>query len=474
MVLAASLCGEERNDWPISVAQTRADESVESVEYVGPLFFDHNVSGEAHQSGFRPFYLQSRDAGVESDYLLYPFFTWRKEQDFHSFSFFQLLNESRESNDGKPPVKALDIWPFYFSRDTGRPESSYRALFPVGGTIKHRLGYDRIHFVIFPLYADFEQKGSHTTNAPWPFLRFVDGAGDHGFEFWPIFGHRGRPGDYDSKFFLWPLIYRSSKDLSEPQPDIKLGVLPFYARETASGLIDETYLWPFFGYTHRAGPLKYDEQRYFWPFLVQGRGAVRYVNRWAPIYTHSVVKGYDKTWFLWPIYRHAVWEDARIAQEQNQVFFFLYWSLTQRSMTNPAAASAHKTHLWPLFSSWNNGAGHRQLQLFSPFEVFFPNNEPIRQLYTPLFALYRFDQRTPGDTSNSVLFSLLSWRKSPVESEFHFGPLFSVRATKEKSRVAIGNGLFAWQRLAGTRQWKFSLFDFCPKPDNKTTKAQSP
>lgn len=474
IVLTASMRGAERNDWPISVKQARPDGSVESAEYAGPLFFGHNSTGEPHQAGFRPVYLKSRTSDVETDYLLYPFFTWRREKGYRSFSFFQLVNESRETDAGKPPVHAFDIWPFYFSRDTGQPESSYQALFPIGGTIKQRLGYDRIHFVLFPLYADFEQNGSHTTHAPWPFLRLIDGAGDHGFEFWPVFGHRGRPGDYDSQFYLWPLIYKSTKNLSDPHPDIKLGVLPFYARATAPGYIDETYLWPFFGYTHRTEPVKYDEQRYLWPFLVQGRGEARHVNRWAPVYSHSVVKGYDKTWFAWPIYRHAVWEDGGIAQEQNQVFFFLYWSLTQRSTANPATPPAHKTHLWPLLSSWDNGAGHRQLQLLSPFEVFFPTNEPVRQLYSPLFALYRFDQRAPGDSSNSVLFSLLSWRNTPVEREFHFGPLLSVHSTPEGSRVAFGNGLLAWERLPGTRRWKFSLFDFQPKPDNKTIEAKSP
>jgi hypothetical protein len=255
---------------------------------------------------------------------------------------------------------------------------------------------------------------------------------------------------------------------------VKLGVLPFYARATGPGLIDETYVWPFFGYAHRTEPVKYDERRYLWPFLVQGRGDIRYVNRWAPVYTHSVVKGYDKTWFAWPIFRHARWSDGGLAQEQNQVLFFLYWSLTQRSATNPAAAPAHKTHLWPLFSSWNNGAGQRQVQVLSPFEVFFPANEPIRQLYSPLFALYRYDQRAVDDTRHSVLFSLLSWKNTPAEKEFHLGPLFSKHSTPERSRIALGNGLLAWQRPVGTRRWKFSLFDFHPERDSKATAASSP
>ena len=444
------------------------------MEYAGPLFFHHQAPGEPDRSGFRPFYLSSKRPGVETDYLLYPFFTWRNEKGYHSFSFFELVNESRLTEPGQPPYRGFDVWPFYFSRDTGDPDTSYKALFPIGGTIKHRLGYDRLHFVLFPLYAEIEQKGMYTTHAPWPFLRFINHGDEHGFEFWPLFGHRGRPGDYDSRFYVWPLFYKSTTNLSEPQPNVKLGVLPFYTLESAPGYINENYVWPFLGYTHRTAPVKYDEKRYLWPFLVQGRGDVSYVNRWAPVYTHSVIKGYDKTWFAWPIFRHAVWSSDGIAQEQNQVLFFVYWSLTQRSTTNPAAAPAHKTHLWPLFSSWNNGAGRRQVQIFSPFEAVFPDNEPVRQLYTPLFAIYRYDQRAADDTRQSFLFSFLTWKNTPAGKEFHLGPLVSVHSAADRARVAVGHGLLAWQRAPGGGHWKFSLFDFHPKAANSDPRDPSP
>jgi hypothetical protein len=447
---------------------------VESAEYLGPLFFKKPRADGAQMKGFRPFYLNVLEGARETNTLFYPFFTWQKEADYRYFSFFELINFRRQTDSDQQTIRNFDVWPFYFSRDSGDAASSYKAVFPLGGTIKSRFGYDRIHFILFPLYADVEKSGGHTTHAPWPFLRFIDGAGEHGFEFWPLFGHRGRAGDYDSRFYLWPLIYKSSKNLSEPEPDVKFGVLPFYSRDTSPGFINENYLWPFFGSTHRTVPAKYDEIRYLWPFLVQGRGEVSYVNRWGPFYTHSIIKGMDKMWVAWPVFRHSYWEDNGVAQDKNQVLFFLYWSLNQRSPSNPKALPAHKTHLWPLFSSWDNGAGQHQFQLLSPFEVFFPTNEPIRQLYTPLFALYRYDQRAPSDTRHSVLFSLLSWKHSPMEKEFHFGPLLSRYSTAERSRIAIGLGLLSWQRQPNSGRWKFSLFDFHSQSASPALAATSP
>ncbi len=452
--------GRERNVWPFFVQQVNPDGTIASGEYGVPFGFTKTSEDGSQLQGIRPLYLHTRSGSRETTRLLYPFFTWQKEGDERYFSFFSLVNFRREENPGRPAARSIDVWPFYFSHDSGEPAESYRALFPLGGTVKRRFGKDRIHFVLFPLYAGVDNNGAHTTHAPWPFLRFIGGDGHQGFEFWPLFGHRRRAGDYDRQFYLWPLFYKSAKNLSEPQPAVSVGALPFYTRDIAPGYINETYGWPFFGYTHRTEPYRYDEQRYFWPFFVQGRGDQRFVNRWAPFYTHSIIKGYDKTWVAWPVYRHTQWEDAGIAQEKNQFLFFLYWSLTQRSTTNPAAAPARKTHVWPLVSSWNNGAGRRQLQLLSPFEVFFPTNEPVRQLYTPLLALYRFEQNAPGDTRHSVLFNLLSWKKSPREREFHLGPLFSRRSTPGRSRVTLGCGLLAWQKQPATGRWKFSLLDF--------------
>ena len=474
LLIATVLIGAERNVWPLVVQQVDSDGKITAAEYLGPLFF-HKLGPDGEKiSGFRPFFLKRVKGSLESNFLLYPFFTWKNDDDFHYFTFLNLINFREQKEYDRQISHSAEFWPFYLSRQTGDPSTSYRALFPVVGTTYQRLGYDKIHFVLFPLYADAVKNGGHTTHVPWPFLRFIHGAGEHGFEFWPLFGHRGRANDYDSKFFVWPLIYQSKKDLSEPQPSIKRGVLPFYSSDTRTGLMSETYVWPFFGYTHQTTPAKYDEIRYFWPLLVQGRGENSSVNRWAPLYTYSVRKGQEKTWVLWPIFRESRWVEGRVAQKKTQILYRLYWSLTQRSLTNPAAAPAFKTHLWPLASVWNNGAGRRQVQLLSPFEVFFPTNETVRQVYSPLVAIYRFDQRSPGDTSHSVLFSLLSWKKSPVENEFHFGPLLSRRSAKDATRITVGLGLLSWQRQADARRWNFSVFDFHSPSSSPTTPALSP
>lgn len=473
----ASLClvgaaRSEDNAWPVFVGRADASGQADWKQYAGPLFF-HQNNGEEEVRGLRPLFLTTRRGDAVESNILFPLFTWHREPGYSSFSFFHLIEHQSNGAAHSRDNQRFDIWPVYFSRRAADPEKSYEAFFPLGGTIKNRLGRQRISFFLFPLYLQTEKAGRRVTHTPWPIVRNYEGPGYDGFEVWPLFGRNRHAGDYDHGFMLWPLFYHSIDHLSAPEPDERVGALPFYARATGPGYKSETYVWPFFGYTHRTAPETYHERRYLWPFLVQGRGDVRLINRWAPFYTHSNIKGYDKTWYLWPLYRHVAWKANGLRQEKDQLLFFLYWSLEQHSLKNPDAAPARKTHLWPLFTAWDNGAGRSQVQALSPFEVFFPNNNKVRRLWTPLFALYQYDHQADQSVRHAFLWNAVTWRRSPDSAEFHLGPLLGVRRDPEGKRVSVGLGLFGIQRTAAGG-WHPFLFDFRLKAANKADSAPSP
>ena len=475
----------ECNVWPFYVGQMDANGQTQSWQGAGPLLFEKKLEEGGTASGFRPVYLLRQDAaGVkrETDFL-YPVFTYRTDGDTYRWSILNLINRSGPAAGAVPAapanaerIEAFALWPFYFSRQTGDPATSYRALFPVGGTIKNRFGDDRIDFVLFPLYGRFQKRDHVEWDTPWPFVRTFRGGGHSGFALWPLFGWHNQAGVARAHYYLWPLIYKDETHLDEPVPSVSLGVLPFYALDRRPGSVGETYLWPFFGYTDRTAPYRYHETRWFWPLLVQARGDDRYINRWAPIYTHSVIKGDDKHWVLWPLWRQETWTEAGLVQEKTQFLYFVYWSLRQRSATNAALAPAEKTHFWPLFSVWDNGAGRRQLQFLNPLEVFFPRNEQVQLVYSPLFALYRYDRRAPGDVRHSFLWDAVTFerRDGAGTREFHLGPLLSVETRPAGGRIALGHGLFGLQRDPGDRGWHAFLFDFSRKPTNLPAAKSAP
>ncbi len=469
------LSAAETNLWPLSVrGEKEATGNTENWQAVGPLFFNTKSAGNIQYQGIRPFYLHRSDdhSTYEESTFLYPLYTSRRDQDSVHWTVFNLINHSRTSTNpaNHSATTAFDIWPVYFSRETTELETSYHAFFPIAGTIKSRFGYDRLQWKVFPLYWQTERAGVVTTSSPWPFIKHRTGNGHQGFAIWPLFGHAEKPGDYRHQFYLWPLIYKNESHLSESTPTVQQGFLPFYTHEQSADAISKNFLWPFFGYTKQREPVAYDEKRYFWPFLVQGRGDEHYVNRWGPFYTHSIRKGVDKKWFLWPLIRQEQWTADGLIQTKQQFAWFLYWSVQQRSAQNPQLPAAHKTFVWPLLSSWDNGAGRKQAQFPSPLRMFFPANDKVRHLYTPLFALYRFDQRSPEDVRHALLWNAISWHRTSTKREFHLGPIFSTRRDAAGIRIAIGHGLIGLRRSAKNHKWKLFLFDFRANPD----KVKSP
>jgi hypothetical protein len=469
VLAGATACagGEERNIWPVLVEQNDAALAAPRWTAAGPLLFSQPVepsrfNGATTASGFRPFYLSATTEGgqVRDGYGLYPLFSYHRMEDGYRWSFFSLVNHySTTASRDSATQQGFDLWPLYFSRDTGNPETSYHAVLPLYGDVKQRFGQDRLTWVLFPLYARWEKNRVRTFTAPWPFLKIMTGEDNHGFDLWPLFGHREKAGVYRDQFYLWPLIYDREVALPEGATDHRAGFLPFYAMARTPDFRSETFLWPFFGYTDRTAPHVYHQTDYFWPLFVQGRGQDRLVNRWAPFHTHSVIKGTDKRWILWPLWREEKWSDGRLAHRKRQLLYFLYNDNRQRSVSNPALPMARKTHYWPFLTVWDNGAGQKQVQALSPLEVFFPDNDPVRLLYSPLFALYRYNRPAPGRVEHFALWHFLSYRRSPSHREFHLGPLYSQESGGGEKRFALGNGLIALQR-GGGRGWHFSFLDF--------------
>lgn len=466
----------EINAWPFLVEKRAAPAAnVASWHAAGPLMFgEQSVQPDGGTvSGFRPFWVQTKDAqgSLRSGHSLYPLFTYTQDDTSYKWSLFELIQRQGRRAGSPLPAEEFDprhelvIFPFWFEREFADPANNYRAFFPFHGTVRQKLWLERASWTLFPFFVENERRGAVTTYTPWPFVRVTRGTAQ-GWGVWPFFSTIEHPGEFSATYYLWPLIYDRTR---QPTPDDPpgtparrdMGVLPFYARSTGPGYVDESYLWPFLGYTDRDSPRRYSERRYLWPLFMQARSEDRYVNRWAPFYSHSTIKGYDKQWFAWPLLRHAQWTEEGVERTRSQFLYFVVWHEQQRIAGRRQSPTAALTHFWPLFSNWDNGAGRRQWQLFSPLEVFFPFNPKVRQAWSPLFALARHDERPDGGSRTSLLWNAMTWEKRPAENhrEFHLGPLLGITRTGPEQRVSVGSGLFGFQRAADG-SWRTFWFDF--------------
>lgn len=440
----------EDNKWPVYVKSgyTENEHDV-TVTSLGPIFESTHVD-QKEISAIRPLFLRVKDAEAKTTktYVLYPLLSHERTEYASSWSLFGLVNKSAENNpsnyDNKP--YAFSAFPFFTTRKVGVDARKSRGLFPLVGDLHSFWGNDRFAWFCFPLWLETEANGNKNYSFPWPFLRRTVGPDTHGGAFWPFAGHYEKKGVYKKEYCLWPLAYNNRTDLDKPIPHIAKGLLPFYCVEHAKDLESETFLWPFFGYVRKANP-DYYERHLLWPLWVQGRGQEVYVNRWAPFYTHSITKeNLDKKWFVWPLFKQLEYSKGDLAIKQFQFLYFLAWTQRQSSITHPELASACKTHVWPLFSYWNNGRGEKQFQFLSPLEVFFQENAVVRRLYTPLFALYRFHRKTSDEAHCSILFNLITYDKAPGTSKFTFGPLMSCKSEGSSKSFLILGGLLGFQK----------------------------
>ena len=441
---------QERNFWPLWVGQAPDVDGVERWSSLGPLLHGSRNSAGDVLTGFRPLWQDVTSAdGSQTSNVVYPL--WYREylatEDENRWTLLNLIN----SKSGTAKDDSFSIWPIYFSRDTSEAASSYRAVFPIYGDIHQRFGQSRLQWTAFPLYVRYENGNAITTSTPWPFIKTIHGENHRGFALWPLMGAREETGVSASQYLFWPLFYRQDDKLDTDQPSSRAGLLPLYATETSAGYKSETFGWPFFGYSRRTSPSTYNQTNFFWPLWVQGRGENRYVNRWAPLFSYSKSASREQTWLLWPLWRERQWSSEHLAHHRQQLLYFLYHSETQTSLQSPDLEPAVKRHVWPLVSYWNNGAGRVQSQVLSPLEVFFPHNQRIRQIWSPFFAVYRYNQTGPGEYRHSLLWDAVTYAQSDeAEShEFHLGPLFNYRVDDDGFQWAILAGLFRVSRPAG-------------------------
>ena len=111
--------------------------------------------------GFRPLFLTTRTGEAVEKNLLYPLFTWKSQQPGYSLAQFPSPDRApiqrRGTAAGERSLRHLAVLFFPARRRSG--EILPRPFSPSAGTLKNRLGRDRISFVLWPLYLQTEKKG---------------------------------------------------------------------------------------------------------------------------------------------------------------------------------------------------------------------------------------------------------------------------------------------------------------------------
>jgi hypothetical protein len=172
-----------------------------------------------------------------------------------------------------------------------------------------------------------------------------------------------------------------------------------------------------------------------------------------PFFADETMDVKRQRWYLWPIYKIEEMDTELIQRRRDRVLFFLY-SDTRESKWE-TGESMRRINFWPLFG-YNRKNGVSHFHVLSLLEPFFPENESIERLWSPLWRIYqqKWDQQgnqvisllwnlfwseRQGDRLAGELFPLLEYQKqSPGKKSFSFlKGLVSYRRDEQGRRLNL-------------------------------------
>lgn len=354
------------------------------------------LRGEALEtrSGMPPLYSQVTGGEVDRLDVLWPLYSKRAgEQEISS----RVLWFWFEREDPAGAWERSWLLPFWFS---GRTEAgrSYRALFPVGGTIENFLLYDRVSFALWPLYATTEVNELKGRSICWPFYERVSGPEIERVRVFPFYGRSVKEGIEENRFVMWP-FYSSVQALSE-RGGSGFVLFPFYGEIDAQHLQSRWVLPPLFRYSRTEDQVT----RYLpWPFVQWADGAVKKRYFW-PVYGRKEIGGDRSGFALWPVVKWEMAGDEERGWRRRQIVPF-YRERTEWEGSGEEQISEWK--LWPLARGERSSEGNRlEVLALWPYE----RAEVIERNWASCWRLFWWERDASG-VEWSLLHGVLGYKR---------------------------------------------------------------
>ncbi|HEX5400441.1 MAG TPA: hypothetical protein VFY06_15440 [Verrucomicrobiae bacterium] len=386
---------------------------------------------------------------TEND-ALYPLMTYKRYGAEYRWQFFQLLSYSGGMLTNNSEGKRFTLFPIYFQQRSPDPNENYTAFAPFYGHLKNRLLRDRIFFVMFPLYSQTQKRDIVTDNYLFPIFDVQHGDGEHGWQFWPLFGARHKivttftngfgetvtNGGYEKYFALWPIHFWQDTGIGTDHPEKFRANWPLYTYTRSPQFDSTTVLWPFFTWIDQREK-QYHEWQAPWPIVIFARGEGKTTSRVFPLFSLSHDHIMEQDSYLWPLYRHKEVHSDPLALTRNSVLFYLYTSVTESNTAT--GADKKRVAMWPFFTWHRDFNGNERLQILAPVEPALPNNTGVERNWSPLWSLWRW-QHNPetGAASQSLLWNLYRRDTTPDSKKCSllFG-LFQYQSVGENKRLRL-------------------------------------
>ena len=435
-----------------SLPGSKADE-ISGVREAGPFYERVETADGGVRSSYRPLLHTRIDTpdGSRLREVLWPVYADRLQNERFNWRFLIVWGRDADIAD---PASAWNVWafPLWFQ---GRSKSGedYAALFPLGGTVRDFLLYDRYRFVLWPVWGEGERNGIHSTHVLWPFFTRAEGKGHHNLRVFPFWGRAQKDGEWDRRFVLWP-IWNEAEYYRDGKPDgSSWALFPVYGHTNRPTVEAWHVIPPFFQVARGRGRFEGDRQILApWPFVRVADVRDVHKRHFYPFYATTWQPGRRTTHVLWPFWRHDHRERSSVVRDDWSLAPLFHRSVLRRPDAKdaedsaPASDSATEvkdsateeaeaprwapgetmrsyTRLWPLFSHVDEeGGSFFRLLDFSLHRRIGALERNLLQM--PVVYTHGHEPAT-GLREDELLWGLFRWRRDDAATrQFQLWPLF--------------------------------------------------
>ena len=415
-----------------------------------------SLGGPVDQWGLRPLFLHYRNKDERSrTQFLFPFGRVVRGGGEFKWWILPIADYRRENTPEGRKWSFLSLPGIYVARmPDGR---RVQAWFPIGGRVEELLSFDKLDFVLWPIWARSERSGRVTHHVIWPFFSWTAAPDGGGWRVWPLVGHTWIEDRYDRWFALWPIINVKKENLKAAPMfhQHQWTIFPLYGRVKQGTFRSTTVLWPFFGYSRdpATGFWAWDGP---WPLVrIMRPGTTdriplpknpgdRERTRYWPFWSNYQGDGLESTWYLWPFIN--VREEHYFEEDRQALNVLPFWSSFATVKRTGEVAGYQK--LWPVYQYDREGETRRYL-----FPAFNPlwRWPDLDENYSWLYELYNSEQ-SPETIHTRSFLGLYRREKDRDEDRLSVSCLYARRKYSLEGEVlreySLLFGLLRWRSRA--------------------------
>lgn len=396
------------------------------------FFYEHTKDIYSDTVVYRPFFMEANSGNNMFQASLMPLFYWRykNERSDVTKGFFGFYESDNYSHKKQGDDYDSGFFPLYLYGKGESGKDRYLFVYPVGGNIRGKFGYDRISpwafpgvalfflyppsgiftwqtlfwaiAALIPVYTEFEFKDYNGRAILWPLIKWGSGDNRYDFRILPFYAHNSKEGWYDT--YSWLLLFNYREIYLRDDTRYTFFFFPFYGRKWSDSgdMKAHTVLWPFFswGYDRNTNDRSYNLP---WP-LVQIRDCDRPKVRsriFFPFYGRYNY-GSNETFFVTPLYFRLKKETESYKSAYHITCIIMWYLKRDYSSTHEYYGNSWRYFkLWPLLQiEWND----RDMYSINILSLLpFRDTMGYEKLYQPFWTLYEYRRKPDGEKHLGIL-----------------------------------------------------------------------